>query len=76
MKLSGVLANDTAGWQPIETGPKDRTELLLWNGEHRVCSFWSRDDLDPERTSQGWVTDICDLKEPTHWMPLPSPPER
>lgn len=64
-------------WKPIETAPKDGTEILIgWmarDGRRRggwICKIrrW-RDDA-------GWRRDRnhpYDLY-PTHWMPLPEPP--
>lgn len=65
------------GWQPIETAPRDGTGIIyfqrvdekLWwigtatyaDGHFRATDFFSKDD-DP-------------LIAPTHWMPLPEPPE-
>lgn len=76
-------------WQPIETAPKDTKnkveyvlitdghlpDLVVWHGER------------PERTvngnkclaiPEGWF--VCSgsrsrILNPTHWMPLPSPPQ-
>lgn len=47
-------------WQPIATAPKDGTVILAYNGE-RVLVRWS--DIDN-----------CH-PQPTHWFPLPSPPD-
>lgn len=60
-------------WQPIETAPKDETPILgfitekwiegiFWNGEE--WSYLSDGDITPVGRNQ-----------PTHWMPLPAPPE-
>jgi hypothetical protein len=64
-------------WLPIETAPRDGTEILAISedGVIRVCSakmFWKdrwevfRDD----KHSPGHTWSII----PTHWMPLPAPP--
>ena len=62
-------------WQPIETAPKGGT-FLVWLGEiDRI-----------QETHVGiarWHSNIkfisgrfdFDLAPPTHWMPLPEPPE-
>ena len=67
-------------WQPIDTAPKDGTDIVLVK----------EDDPDAEAEFAigqwfvaGWCfmsTPIGDLPAligftPTHWMPLPEPPE-
>ena len=57
-------------WQPIETAPKDGTELLLLDkADQPWIGFWNR------RTSMWDDGDFRDnLKGLTNWMPLPEPP--
>lgn len=62
-------------WRPIETAPKDGTNVLLW------WPFWC-----PNRPTIGWFgykgiqqwiapeALEGDGDPPTHWMPLPAPP--
>jgi hypothetical protein len=77
-------------WQPIETAPKDGTEILLY--PQYVIGWWEFGDNE-------WMVMAIPLKEdgtiehdwkefrrwycvyayrgggqPTHWMPLPEPP--
>lgn len=72
-------------WQPIESAPKDENNQILtigdamqhdnyvvWakNRNHTLwyqCSFWS----EKHKTWVGW----SEKRQPTHWMPLPKPPE-
>ena len=59
-------------WQPIETAPRDGTNILSW--EHKMeCMiiFWQSGDWH--------CTHDCEdlyFSEPTHWMPLPEPPKQ
>jgi hypothetical protein len=54
---------------PIETAPKDKIEILAWSKRHGVnvgiLTHYKRPEM-PSRKG-GWFL-------PTHWMPLPSPP--
>lgn len=59
-----------AQWQPIETAPKDVPILAAWasdGGVHIV--YWS------DSYGGGWIGHYPETIEPTHWMPLPAPPE-
>lgn len=78
------------GWQPIETAPKDGTEILLGVD---IATVWivrngrwvDADDWVPpaEDGISGWwcytnsVTQelLEGIYEPTHWCPMESPPE-
>lgn len=57
-------------WQPIETAPKDGTEVLLYSiGDIGVC-YWRHDDV-----LTGWTWGIGKaFGLPTRWMPLPEAP--
>lgn len=62
-------------WQPIETAPKDGTEILTYRkaGCQAVAAWFSQ--ADTYAGHPGWcVTDGMGLLDITHWMPLPSPP--
>jgi hypothetical protein len=60
-------------WQPIETAPKDGTEVDLWvPDDGRFTNCWFMDGIwlqteDGNTYSTGGA--------PTHWMPLPQPPQ-
>lgn len=69
-------------WQPIETAPRDE-RIDLWSGGERVPDcFWMdgykwRDDDLPKDCFVYMDGDLCyDVYQPTHWMPLPQPPEQ
>jgi len=68
-----LLAGATPeGWQPIETAPKDGTEVLLlgrWFSQARIVNgLWNSGDA---MHMPHWMGGI---HQPTHWMPLPAPP--
>lgn len=60
-------------WQPIETAPKDDSNILLWiDQEPEVCAGrWSS-------LVRNWVaagTNELFYYEPTHWMTPPDGPK-
>lgn len=60
------------GWQPIETAPKDGTEIDVWCVDHRVANAWWCNADNKWRT---YGDDrITWTHQPTHWMPLPEAP--
>ncbi len=75
-------------WQPIETAPKDGTEVVGWFPYHSTATLggsvfvmrWNDDRYHkrpvPYWEASGWVWGRRDQREkqPTHWMPLPDPP--
>jgi hypothetical protein len=74
-------------WQPIETAPKDGTDIIVMyiHCETQIvhAAFWLEANLDDELDETGWWTydwsevsrsKMDDHYTPTHWMPLPPPP--
>lgn len=73
---------DVAGWQPIETAPKDGSEFQAFiinygweprarfNPETVAFEIWGRVDYDQD----GW--DFYPHMVPSHWMPLPAAPAK
>lgn len=61
-------------WQPIETAPADKPVLVWFERFGMSYNVMRRD-------GEGWVEAVDDgrrLKdgyEPSHWMPLPAPPQ-
>lgn len=57
-------------WRPIETAPKDGSDILVFHPESReqFVVFWQ------ER--RWYFSPNGALKDdPSHWMPLPEPPK-
>lgn len=66
---------ETVGWRPIDTAPKDGTNVL--------ASFWLWNDPEKGRgmevvswDGEAWSSDAYPIYPPTHWMPLPASPEQ
>lgn len=62
-----------SGWQSIETAPRDGTEIIAYfgmtNPKYAESVRWSHGQW-------AWAQDgDYPLDGPTHWMPLPPPPE-
>jgi len=74
------------GWQPIETAPKDGTEILAWvqprtSRGFSVLARWYSDKFSKDPQPY-WMllmpSRTCEFdrhNQPTHWMPLPEPPQ-
>lgn len=60
-------------WQPIETAPRDGTVVLTW-ARHRPNRFAALGHFDAN--CGDWVSDGNLYLEPTHWMPMPTPPNK
>lgn len=76
-------------WQPIETAPKDGTDVLLWGKwagevsgptENIVIDIGFFTDGSSDYAGKFWWAlktgdaYMCWIN-PTHWMPLPTPPK-
>lgn len=60
---------DEREWRPIETAPKNGTEVLLWC-ERRQGHFIGVWDSSSDRWKSFGNTIYA-----THWMPMPEPPD-
>ena len=54
----------SSAWRPISEAPRDGTEILAYRDGFRRVSWWTK----------GWFHAFID-KAPTHFQPLPTPPE-
>lgn len=62
---------EKTGWRPIDTAPKDGQDVLLnYEGRVPVVAAWFRGGWAPMDLEGEHLPSI-----PTHWMPLPAPPE-
>ena len=83
---AAAKVRESQEWQPIETAPKDGTEIIGWNGKIVTAIAYLSDEDDDGHSGwcQSGYTDggmlyylhnaLSDEGQPTHWMPLPHPP--
>lgn len=63
-------------WQPIETAPRDGS-ILGWNRLDGVLVYRPV-NYGSNKQFASWAAEFdCEglADDPTHWMPLPEPPE-
>jgi hypothetical protein len=71
-EVARLTQEQSSGWQPIETAPKDGTWFLAHEpGESMKAMRW---DTDTRDKNHAWRDHELLKYEPTHWMPLPDPP--
>jgi hypothetical protein len=66
-----------AGWQPIETAPKDARDLWLFEAgcePEQFVGYWCSEGGGFWQYREGLLADVVEFAEPTHWMPLPASP--
>lgn len=73
-------------WQPIDTAPQDGTRVLVVYstkiGPRVEIGQWT-DERHHSRPQPHWTSGLAQIwgvvvarkNPPTHWMPLPSPPQ-
>ena len=64
-------AREVAGWQPIETAPKDESVLIIANGGMLLGYFDTVSECWKDSASRSLGPDDVPV---THWMRLPAPP--
>jgi len=74
-------------WQPIETAPKDGTDIIVYRDSATVPiirgAFWLDEDKHID-TPSGWYHSrnsvgfylLSGLDAPTHWIPCPKLPNK
>lgn len=70
-------------WQPIETAPRDGAWVLITGCGGTSCvlvAAWIEESPDENFHEPGWLGFWMGYEQwvsaPTHWMPLPSPPDQ
>lgn len=64
-------------WQPIATVPHQRGAILVWCAERRntYTAIWTDNGYEEPHWEHFGGGRNHLQEEPTHWMPLPAPPE-
>lgn len=70
-------------WRKISTAPRDGTPILIWQPDRNygqryddaryAIGYWRVDDDETPRGGS-WGNRNSSEVSPTHWMPLPNPP--
>ena len=53
-------------WQPMETAPRDGTEILLSDGHYKRTGWWAK------RINRWSLDSAVPMAIPTQWLPLPA----
>lgn len=77
--LPSPAAEGGAGWQPIETAPKDGSTVLLTDGDHLAAARWDEASWpeagnDARWSISDWHNDPIHLRggyRATYWRPAP-----
>ena len=84
MPVKVASTAELGAWLPIETAPKDGTRIMVFCPWVGVCGpanwdvCWFAKKPRPFWTHWGeriWGTSREREDQPTHWMPLPDPPQ-
>lgn len=74
LRQKAADALEQSQWRPIESAPKDGTVLVWLSEPHK--SMNSNVGVALFHPNVRFINGLFahDLPEPTHWMPLPTPP--
>ena len=67
--------DDERGWQPIDTAPKDEPILIYTRSWGPLIAVRSGEFGEWLSRMQVPVSISDETEAPTHWCPLPGPPE-
>jgi hypothetical protein len=74
-RMPDQAGGEAMKWEPIETAPKDGAAILVYAQCLAQCAG---EQLEPFITVCSFHPDagfcVCEIREATHWMPLPEPP--
>ena len=83
-EVKSYARDNSSGWQPIDTAPKNELVLLGWNGWNRsrdpdltpILGYWDSDKRDNNQRVWVEASRIAHMpvKTPDYWIPIPSIP--
>jgi len=77
-EIERLQANQRSEWLPIETAPKDGTEVLVFSPDVYYpveIVTWQKNPYNGDAWASARCVDGLTISgRPTHWMPLPPPP--
>jgi hypothetical protein len=63
-------------WRPIETAPRDGTEVLLYTAQGMIQGCFAYGDWEQSVCAASYDAATAYIEcVPTHWQPLPEPPK-
>lgn len=68
-----------SNWRSIDTAPRNATDVLVTDGYRVYVAGWWQEPGEPDEDGE-WTCYMDAIEdprcpiEPTHWMPLPEPP--
>lgn len=68
---AAACIREMVAWRPIETAPRDGTEIIAMIARKRVRLAWY---FKPSSRTEGWLDENGRSITPTHWLPLPPAP--
>lgn len=74
--IEAIRALPDAGWRDIESAPKDGTQILAWCVCRETGDAWIAADVAWWKPADHWIGVADGIVGPTHWIPLPPPPEK
>lgn len=71
MREAAACIREMVEWRPIETAPRDGSEIIAMIARKRVRLAWY---FKPSSRTEGWLDENGRAINPTHWLPLPPAP--
>ena len=69
-----ILSRYLTSWQPIETAPKDGTEILVLSGGNKYLVSWTETMIQKGWAEAYFPGEDFSWHMPTHWLPIPPNP--